>query len=58
MKEWKNRAYIRENYHAETGGAPDRRSEHFYHWGALLGMINMIEEGFVTAPELDIASEK
>ncbi len=43
MKEWRSKGYIRENYHAETGGDPNYRSEHFYHWGALLGMINMIE---------------
>ncbi|HKK66579.1 MAG TPA: trehalase family glycosidase, partial [Bacteroidales bacterium] len=43
MKEWRAKGYIRENYHAETGGDPNYRSEHFYHWGALLGMINMIE---------------
>jgi len=54
MKEWLNRGYIRENYHAETGGAPTHRSEHFYHWGALLGMINMIEEGFVPGTEVEI----
>lgn len=55
MKEWLERGYIRENYHAETGGAPPYRSEHFYHWGALLGMINMIEEGFVPPPEAEIS---
>lgn len=51
MKEWLERGYVRENYHAETGGAPEARSDHFYHWGALLGMINMIEEGFVPPTE-------
>ncbi len=51
MKEWLERAYVRENYHAETGGAPEARSDHFYHWGALLGMINMIEEGYVPPTE-------
>jgi len=58
MKEWLENGYIRENYHAETGGAPPYRSEHFYHWGALLGMINMIEEGFVppTESKLNIKS--
>lgn len=41
--QWKAMRYVRENYHAETGGDPGYRSEHFYHWGALLGMINLIE---------------
>ncbi len=51
MKEWLEHGYIRENYNAETGEAPSARSDHFYHWGALLGMINMIEEGFVPPTE-------
>ncbi len=54
LKEWLEKAYVRENYNAETGSAPEARSEHFYHWGALLGMINMIEEGFVAPPESEI----
>lgn len=47
MTEWEKYGYVRENYHAETGTAPPYRSDHFYHWGALLGMINMIENGYV-----------
>lgn len=39
--------YIRENYQAETGEAPSVRSDHFYHWGALLGMMSLIENGHV-----------
>ncbi len=54
MKEWLDRGYVRENYNAETGGPPSWRSDHFYHWGALLGMINMIEEGFVPPTEAPI----
>ena len=45
MKEWLENGYIRENYHAETGSAPEKRSDHFYHWGALLGMIALMEGG-------------
>ena len=26
---------------------PFTRSEHFYHWGALLGMIYLMEEGYL-----------
>ena len=50
MKEWLSKGYIRENYSAETGGDPGYRSEHFYHWGALLGMINLIEYNKTEAP--------
>jgi putative isomerase len=46
MKQWNEKGYIRENYHAETGGNPGARSDHFYHWGALLGMIALIEDGY------------
>ncbi len=54
MKEWLEKAYVRENYNAETGGGDHPRSEHFYHWGALLGMINMIENDFVPPIEKSI----
>ncbi len=43
LEEWNRNRWVRENYHAETGGNPGARSEHFYHWGALLGMIDLME---------------
>ncbi len=43
MKQWREKGYVRENYHAETGGMPDADSDHFYHWGALLGVIALLE---------------
>ncbi|UCE06921.1 MAG: hypothetical protein JSW07_02460, partial [bacterium] len=46
MKQWQEKGYIRENYYTETGGNPGARSDHFYHWGALLGMIALIEDGY------------
>ncbi len=46
LKNWLEKGWIRENYHAETGSFLNR-SEHFYHWGALLGMIYLVEHGFV-----------
>ena len=45
LEEWDGNRWIRENYHAERGGDPGSRSEHFYHWGALLGMIDLMEHG-------------
>lgn len=50
-KNWESNHFILENYHAETGSYPGYRSEYFYHWGALLGMINLIENGVVEGPE-------
>ena len=46
LKNWHERGWVRENYNAETGGF-NFRSEHFYHWGALLGMIYLVEEGYI-----------
>ena len=43
LREWHTNGWIRENYHAEHGGAPSRRSSHFDHWGALLAMIDLME---------------
>jgi neutral trehalase len=45
LEEWYRNGWIRENYHAENGGPPSGRSEHFYHWGALLAMIDLMENG-------------
>lgn len=45
MKEWLSRRYIFENYNADTGTGDDKpNSDNFYHWGALLGYIGMIEK--------------
>ncbi len=46
MKQWKEKGYIWENYGAETGGDPGYRNEHFYHWGALLGMSVLNENNY------------
>ncbi len=56
MNEWLTNGFVRENYNAETGGAPSGRSADYYHWGALLGMINLIEEGYVPPPEQEIGN--
>ena len=46
LKSWESNGYIFENYNSETGVGDDvRNSDKFYHWGALLGFITLIEEG-------------
>jgi len=45
LEEWGRDHFVRENYHAETGTGPGSRSNPFYHWGALLGMIDLMEHG-------------
>jgi hypothetical protein len=43
-KEWKERGHVHENYNALTGEGDDvRSSDRFYHWGALLGLIDLME---------------
>jgi putative isomerase len=52
MKGWDSKRFINENYNADTGeGADVPSSDNFYHWGALLGVIYLIEEGILPAPE-------
>ena len=49
MKEWNENRHIHENYNADTGeGCDVPNSDKFYHWGALLGMIGMLESGEVS----------
>ncbi|MBR4090521.1 MAG: hypothetical protein IKK28_06550, partial [Mogibacterium sp.] len=48
MKEWTEHRHIHENYNADTGeGCDVANSDKFYHWGALLGLIGMLESGEV-----------
>ncbi|MDR2423476.1 MAG: hypothetical protein LBD59_01975 [Prevotellaceae bacterium] len=47
LKGWLANGYVFENYNSVTGeGADVPNSDKFYHWGALLGFITLIEEGF------------
>ena len=55
LKEWLERGHVHENYNAETGEGCDKSnkesgisgSDPFYHWGALLGVIALMEDGFM-----------
>jgi Ni,Fe-hydrogenase I cytochrome b subunit len=40
---------IRGEYGCDIGS-----SDRFYHWGALLGVIALIEQGFYEGPELPL----
>jgi hypothetical protein len=47
LKSWLSDGYIFENYNSTTGVGDDTpRSDKFYHWGALLGFIGLMEEGY------------
>ncbi len=55
MENVKLNGYVYENYNAITGNIKDpaegkRMGDNYYHWGALLGFISMIENGFVADP--------
>ncbi len=48
LKEWREHGHVHENYCADTGaGCNSERSDAFYHWGGLLGMIALMDSGFI-----------
>ena len=48
MNEWREHRHIHENYNSLTGeGCDSLSSDKFYHWGALLGVISMVEQGMI-----------
>ena len=45
LKDWLARGYIYENWNSVTGQGDDvGNSDKFYHWGALLGYITLLEK--------------
>ena len=45
QKEWTANGHVHENYNAITGTGDDvMSSDRFYHWGALLGLIDYLEK--------------
>jgi hypothetical protein len=51
LKDWERFHFVRENYDPVTGtGSEENYSASFYHWGGLLGMMTLIEEGFIDKP--------
>ena len=46
LKEWREHGHVHENYNSDTGeGCDVGSSDAFYHWGGLLGLISVIEDG-------------
>ncbi len=46
LKEWTQNGHVHENYNALLGSGDDvTNSDRFYHWGALLGYVEYLEEG-------------
>lgn len=45
LKEWREKGHVHENYNANSGTGDDvTSSDRFYHWGALLGYIEYLEQ--------------
>jgi putative isomerase len=45
LLEWKKNGHVHENYNGMTGTGDDvRSSDRFYHWGALLGYIQYLDQ--------------
>jgi neutral trehalase len=59
LKTWISDRYVCENYHADTGagGEANTWSDGFYHWGALLGFMELIDLGYMPPPEQSIPME-
>jgi neutral trehalase len=52
LKEWREHGHIHENYNADTGeGCDTKRSDRYYHWGGLLGVIYLLERGRIPSPQ-------
>jgi len=56
LRSWLGEHHVYENYNAETGRGDDAGSwsDEFYHWGALLGFIRLMDNGYVPSPELPL----
>ncbi len=59
LEQWQKNGYVCENYNAKTGECDDvRNCDLFYHWGALLGFIDIIDKGYVPSPQLPLVNRK
>ena len=60
LKSWLGERHVYENYNAETGRGDDAGSwsDEFYHWGALLGFISLMDKGYVPSPQLPLKEDR
>jgi putative isomerase len=60
LKTWLTERHVCENYHAENGrgGEAETWSDAFYHWGALLGFMDIIDRAYTPLPEVNLLSKK
>jgi putative isomerase len=60
LKSWLSERHVYENYNAETGRGDDAGSwsDEFYHWGALLGFISLMDKGYVASSQLPLKEDR
>ncbi len=60
LRSWLGERHVYENYNAETGRGDDAGSwsDEFYHWGALLGFISLMEKGYVPSPQVPLKEDR
>ena len=59
LKSWIGEYHVYENYNSENGQGDDSgMSDAFYHWGSLLGFINIIDKGYVPSPQYPLIDRK
>jgi len=52
LREWLSKGHVHENYNGDTGeGCDVKNSDKFYHWGAMLSLVALIEAGHAAGPE-------
>ena len=56
IQEWRRKGYVSENYSAIAGSGDDTRlsSDRFHSWGALMGVMALVESGSLPVPEQDL----
>ncbi len=56
LKTWIAKPHVCENYNADNGrgGEAGTRSNAFYHGGALLGFIDMMDKGYVPSYQFQV----
>ena len=56
LKTWIAERHVCENYNADNGlgGEAGTWSDAFYHWGALLGFIDLMDQNYMPRPEISI----
>jgi neutral trehalase len=55
LQSWLSERHVYENYNSESGQGNDAgMSDKFYHWGALLGFIGLMENEYVPSPQLPL----